>query len=151
MKQEHLCTTVCLIDCYLCSFFILTLIQRKTFTHSNSFSLEGIRSFTFESFSGAKALGLCPTLWEPTDCGPPGCSAHGLGGHSLLQGSLPTTGRSCTIWATGGAQSDLVFSWLLYRWCHWEALCNETSITKPEGLVLGGKHVQMWRKWYKEK
>ena len=57
MKQEHLCTMVCLIDCYLCSFFILTLIQRKTFTHSNSFSLEGIRSFTFESFSGAKALG----------------------------------------------------------------------------------------------
>ena len=60
---------------------------------------------------------LCPTLWDPMDCSPPGFSAHGdspgknigVGGHALLQGILPTQGAYSdlprwggffTIWAT---------------------------------------------------
>ena len=41
----------------------------------------------------AKSLQLCPTLFNPTDCSPPGSSVHGnypakdtgVSGHALLQ------------------------------------------------------------------
>ena len=43
---------------------------------------------------------LCPTLWGPMDCSPPGSSAHGdspgkntgMSCHALLQGILPNRG-----------------------------------------------------------
>ena len=43
---------------------------------------------------------LCPTLYDPTDYGPPGSSVHGnspgkntgVGCHTLLQGIFPTQG-----------------------------------------------------------
>ena len=44
----------------------------------------------------------CPTLYDPADCSPPSSSNHGdspgkntgVGGHSLLQGILPTQGSN---------------------------------------------------------
>ena len=44
----------------------------------------------------------CPTLYDPTDCSPPGSSVHGIspgkntgvGCHSLLQGIFPTQGSN---------------------------------------------------------
>ena len=64
---------------------------------------------------------LCPTLWDPMDCSPPGYSVHGdspgkntgMGCHALLQGIVPaqglnqvscTAGRFFTVWATREAQ-----------------------------------------------
>ena len=46
------------------------------------------------------AAQLCPTLWDLTDCSPPGSSVHGdspaknagVGYHALLQGIFPTQG-----------------------------------------------------------
>ena len=48
--------------------------------------------------SCAKSLQLCPTLFDPMDCSPPGSSIHGnspgkntgVGCHALLQGIFPT-------------------------------------------------------------
>ena len=45
---------------------------------------------------------LCPTLWDPMDCGPPGSSVHEdspgkntrVGCHALLQGIFPTQGSN---------------------------------------------------------
>ena len=62
----------------------------------------------------AKLLQSCPTLCNPTDCSPPGSSAHGdspgkktgVGCHALLQGVLPTQGPTPHLsrllrWQTG--------------------------------------------------
>ena len=47
-----------------------------------------------------KSLQSCPSLCDPMDCSPPGCSVHedspgrntGVGCHALLQGSFPIQG-----------------------------------------------------------
>ena len=63
----------------------------------------------------------CPTLCDPMDCSPPGCSVHentpgkktGVGFHFLLQGIFPTQGLNTGLlhcrqilhhWATSGGQ-----------------------------------------------
>ena len=51
----------------------------------------------------AKSLQLCPSLCDPMDCSPPGCSVHGdspgkytgVGCHFPLQGIFPTQGSNC--------------------------------------------------------
>ena len=51
----------------------------------------------------SKVTQLCPTLWDPVDCSPPGSSvcpwdfpgkSTGVGGHFLLQGIFPTQGSN---------------------------------------------------------
>ena len=50
----------------------------------------------------AQLLQLCPTLYDPMDCSPPGSSDHGdstgrntgMGCHALLQGIFPTQGSN---------------------------------------------------------
>ena len=51
----------------------------------------------------AKSLRLCPSLCDPMDCSPRGCSVHGdspgkytgVGCHFPLQGIFPTQGSNC--------------------------------------------------------
>ena len=53
----------------------------------------------------AKSTQLCPTLYGPMDCSPPGSSDHGdsprkstgLGCHALLQGILLTRGSNLSL------------------------------------------------------
>ena len=49
---------------------------------SGSFSWAGSGAFVCVS---AQLLGSCPTLCDPTDCSPPGSSAHGILRASLLE------------------------------------------------------------------
>ena len=70
---------------------------------------------------------LCPTLCDPMNCSPPGCSVHGdspgqntgAGCHDFLQGIFPTQrlnpgllhcGRYFTIWATREAWPGIQIS-----------------------------------------
>ena len=56
--------------------------------------------WTFAYFVVVLFTKLCPTLWDPTDCSPPGSSVHedspgkntGVGCYALLQGIFPTKG-----------------------------------------------------------
>ena len=49
---------------------------------------------------GCSVTQLCPTLWDPIDCNPPGSSVHGnspgkntgVSSHALLQGIFPIQG-----------------------------------------------------------
>ena len=35
-------------------------------------------SIILPAAASAKSLQSCPTLWDPTDCSPPGSSVHGI-------------------------------------------------------------------------
>ena len=40
--------------------------------------LYNIRLYFYHQCMHAKSLQLCPTLWDPIDCSPPGSSVHGI-------------------------------------------------------------------------
>ena len=67
-----------------------------------------------------ESLQLCPTLYDPVNCSPPGSSIHGkspgkntgVGCHALLQGIFPTQGSNlhllCLLrWQAGSLALDL--------------------------------------------
>ena len=95
----------------------------------------------------------CLTLCNPTDCSPPGSSAHGdspgrntgVGCHALLQGIFPTQGSNLHLlhgrrilycWATRGAQYLYIQIWRRH------GLCNFQSF-----LLLGNLSVFMVPHW----
>ena len=72
----------------------------------------------------------CPTLCDPTDCGPPGSSVHGMDSpgkitgmdcHSLLQGIFPTQGFNPGL---------LHWRQTLYCLCHQGSPCCKLSCTQ---------------------
>ena len=64
---------------------------------------------------------LCPTLWDPMDCSPPGPSIHGnslgkntgVGYHTLLQGIFPTQ------WPNSGPLAQLIARSIYWRGWWW--------------------------------
>ena len=82
----------------------------------------------------------CPTLCDPTDCGPPGSSVHGMDSpgkitgmdcHSLLQGIFQTQGFNPGL---------LHWRQTLYCLCHQRSPCCKLSCTQislcPDSSVL---------------
>ena len=63
---------------------------------------EALPTYCIPSHGCACVLPSCPTLYNPMDCSPPGCSVHGdfpdkntgVGCHALLQGIFPTQGSN---------------------------------------------------------
>ena len=92
----------------------------------SSFKLEGVVRNGFLQwqlprswFIWVSITQLCPTFFDPTDCGPPGSSVHGdypgnntgMGCHFFLQGIFPTQGSNPHL---------LHCRWILYHSATWE-------------------------------
>ena len=79
--------------------------SRQHVTAAPTLSLEGTKKKMKVTVLVAQ---FCPILCNPTNCGPPGLSVHGIlhgeGSHSLLQGIFPTQGSNLdgNRWAAHG-------------------------------------------------
>ena len=91
---------------YVVKIFLLSIAPSLLFSLSSCFSLFACLVAQF-----------CPTLCNPMDGSPPGCSIHGdspgkntgVGCRALLQGIFPTQGLT----------PDLLHCWwILYLWSH---------------------------------
>ena len=95
-----------------------------------------------------KVTQLCPTLWDPMDCSPPGPSIHEyfpgkntrVGCHSLLQGIFPTKGtnlghlhcrqilyRLSQLGSPVNIMGESSYVFLLHQWQRCKLSCVELS------------------------
>ena len=69
------------------------------------------------------AIQLCPTLYDPMDCSPPGSSVHGIFLARILDWVAISSSRRCS-WPRDGTRVSFVSCigrWILYHWTTWEA------------------------------
>ena len=93
---------------------------------------------------------LCPTLWEPMDCSPPGSSVH-----RIFQAKIQE--RLAVSFSRGSSRSrdwthifciSWIGRWVLYHWTTWEGQCRIYSsikwdvLTIPTFWALGGLSVK---------
>ena len=96
----------------------------------------------------AKSLHLCPILFIPMDCSPPGSSVHGILQARILEwvvnsssrGSSPAKDRTCN------SEVSCIGRWVLYHKHHWGSPCihtqKHTHTHTHTHISLQGKKIQ---------
>ena len=103
---------------------------------------EGFKTSENKVTVNVKSLQSCPTLWNPTDCSPPGSFVHGILQARILEwvsmpssrGSSQPRDRTCVSWGSCTAGDSLPLS-------HWRSPCRLVEIAREPELEVEPNNV----------
>ena len=90
---------------------------------------------------------LCPAVWDPVDCSPPGSSVHGISQARILKRVVTSSSRG-SFRLRDLTHLSCIVTQMLYHWATWEAQAVTEAIEITKSNLLGREKEDLPRKIY---